>query len=105
VLLACNGAEAVDVVEKGGASIDLVILDIAMPVMDGTECFYKLRDIDPQLPIVISSGFADEAHTERLIADGASGLLPKPYDMNQMIELIQSPGAQERQAKRVGSLQ
>jgi signal transduction histidine kinase/CheY-like chemotaxis protein len=104
VLLACNGAEAVDVVEKDGTGIDLVILDIAMPVMDGTECFYKLRDIDPQLPIIISSGFADEAHTERLIADGASGLLPKPYDMNQMVELIQSPGPRGRQAKGVGSL-
>lgn len=96
VMLARNGAEAVDAVEQESGDIDLVILDVAMPIMDGTECFYKLRDIDPELPIVISSGFADQRHTEKLIADGATGLLPKPYDLDQMVDIIRMPKGASR---------
>jgi two-component system cell cycle sensor histidine kinase/response regulator CckA len=95
VLLASNGADAIEVFENAPHPIDLVILDVAMPVMDGAECFYKLRNIDPKLPIVISSGFADQAHTEKLIADGANGILPKPYDLNQMSKLIEMDSADE----------
>jgi signal transduction histidine kinase len=88
VLLATNGLEAVEVVSTEVTNIDLVILDVAMPQMDGTECFYKLREIDDRLPIVISTGFADESHTEKLMADGANGLLPKPYEIDHMAEVL-----------------
>jgi DNA-binding NarL/FixJ family response regulator len=59
-----------------------------MPVMDGAECFKALKKIDPALPVIISSGFANDGQTEKLISEGADGLLPKPYDMDQLVDLF-----------------
>ncbi len=96
VLLASNGEEAVEMVRNDPTRIDLIILDLAMPKMDGVECFYKLREIDPRLPVIVSSGYADEGRTEKLVADGADGILPKPYDLEQMANVIRSLSGVER---------
>lgn len=88
VILAQNGAEALDVYLEKHDEIDLVILDVAMPVMDGSECFQALKEQNSELPIVISSGFADDEQTEKLITKGASGLLPKPYNMDQIVDML-----------------
>lgn len=97
VLLASNGEEALEIVRNHSKQIDLIILDLAMPKMDGVECFYKLREMDPHLPVIVSSGYADEGRTEKLVADGADGILPKPYDLDQMSHAIRSLGRGERE--------
>jgi CheY-like chemotaxis protein len=95
VFTAENGMDAIQVYQAHQNQIDLVILDIAMPVMDGSECFYKLKSINPQLPIVISTGYSDETQTDPLLSKGAAGLLPKPYDLAKMAALIRRPIARK----------
>lgn len=95
VFLAENGIEAVEQYKKNQDRIQLVILDIAMPIMDGPECFRRLRAINPQLPVVISTGYSDETQTDPLLLSGAVGLLPKPYDLTKMAALIKRPIARK----------
>jgi PAS domain S-box-containing protein len=78
VSTAKNGAEAVNIY-KEDKNIDLVMLDLGMPVMDGTECFKRIREINPQARVLIVSGFAEHQNTADLLEQGAMGLLQKPF--------------------------
>ncbi len=88
VLLAENGMAGVDVYRRHIGEIDLVILDMAMPEMDGTECFRQLVDLDPEVRVLVSSGFARGKDTEELLEQGAVGFLPKPFEMKHLISAI-----------------
>jgi signal transduction histidine kinase/ActR/RegA family two-component response regulator len=87
-LVAANGAEAVAVFRHQHESIALVVLDVAMPVMGGRDCFWRLREIDPEVPVLVASGYAKHGDVEELLAAGATGYLSKPYDRDQMTTAI-----------------
>lgn len=87
VLLAKDGSEALDVYQSAQANqmkIDVVILDMAMPVMDGMSCFAALKRLDPFVRVVVSSGNLDDSRFDSLISKGALSVLPKPYDVHQL---------------------
>ncbi|WP_035237205.1 response regulator [Desulfobacter vibrioformis] len=79
VCVASNGAAAVDLFKDRHSEIDLVLLDIAMPEMDGKACIQGLIKINPGVKVIFSSGqdLAEEA--EALKALGCAGLIQKPY--------------------------
>jgi CheY-like chemotaxis protein len=87
-LVAANGAEAVAVFRMHRDNIALVILDVAMPVMGGRDCFFRLRELDDQIPILVASGFAKHGGVDELLSAGATGYLAKPYDRDQMSAAI-----------------
>ena len=66
---------------------DLMVLDFAMPGMSGAEVCRAARQLRPDLPIVLISGYADKVATEEL-TDGRVVLLPKPFDLDQLAETI-----------------
>ncbi len=68
---------------------DLVLLDMAMPGMDGPTTFAELRNLYDDLPIVLTTGAADEARAQALIADGG-GLLLKPYEIGELAALLRT---------------
>ena len=80
VMTAPSGEEAVEAV-RNGAHPDVVLLDIIMPGWSGAQTLVELRAIEPDLPILISTGYADRKTTESLSTDGATGFVPKPYDI------------------------
>jgi CheY-like chemotaxis protein len=86
VLLAENGKEALEVYRKWQDKISLVVLDLMMPVMDGAEAFRKLREVNPRLRILISSGYTKEEKAESLLAAGAAGFVQKPFDIETFSE-------------------
>jgi signal transduction histidine kinase len=88
VILACNGVEAVEVYKNQKAEIDLVILDMAMPEMDGSKCFGELKGLNPDVQVLISSGFARGKDTDALLKGGAIGFLPKPFEIEQLAEAV-----------------
>jgi CheY-like chemotaxis protein len=87
VLLANDGAEAVEAFRKERRNIDLVVLDLTMPVMDGRQAMDAIRAIDPSVKVVLSSGFAEHDLSTR----GESGdaiFLQKPYLPSQLLEVV-----------------
>jgi len=87
VLLASDGAEAVETFRKERRSIDLVVLDLTMPVMDGRQAMTAIRSIDPSVKIVLSSGFTEYDLSSRGDAGNAI-FLQKPYLPSQLVEVV-----------------
>lgn len=90
VLEAVNGKEALEVYQKNAADIMLVFTDIGMPVMDGYELIEKLKNLKPELPIIISSGYGDADVKVRIGSDNIAGIASKPYSTDTLRELLQS---------------
>ncbi|MGD0584296.1 MAG: PAS domain S-box protein [Oryzomonas sp.] len=90
VLEAVNGKEALELYSKNAADINLVVTDMGMPVMDGYELFIQLKKLNPQLPIIISSGFGDAEVSSRIAIDDVAGLISKPYNPDQLREVLKS---------------
>jgi CheY-like chemotaxis protein len=87
VLTAEDGARAVEIYRTKGPEIDLVILDLTMPIMDGPQTLRALRLIDPAVRVLLSSGFSEHD----LSARGESvdePFLQKPYRWNELVEKV-----------------
>ena len=79
VLLAENGLDAVEIYESNPGQIDLVLLDMIMPKSGGHQTFMRLKAIDPDVKVLLSSGFVSEQEVADLLDAGACGFLPKPH--------------------------
>ena len=90
VLEAVNGKEALELYQKNAADIVLVFTDMGMPVMDGYALFPALKQLNHKLPIIISSGFGDADVTSRIGRDNIAGIISKPYNPNQLREILKS---------------
>jgi PAS domain S-box-containing protein len=88
VLLAENGSTALEMYEKNQKEITLVILDLIMPKLSGKEVFDRLRQRDPQVKIIVSTGYAKEDLLQSLSNKRADGFLEKPYKIQEMAECI-----------------
>ena len=88
VLLAENGLDAVTIYEENPGMIDLVLLDMIMPKAGGHETFMKLKSIDPDVKVLLSSGFVNENAVEDLLSQGACGFLPKPHRLPVVAKAI-----------------
>lgn len=90
VVLAGNGREAIDIYRENPGGIDLVLLDMVMPEMDGHQAFFKLREINPEVRVLLSSGYVSEDDVRDVLEAGAAGFLRKPY---RMVELARKARA------------
>jgi CheY-like chemotaxis protein len=88
VLQAANGQEALDVFRSARPRVSIVLLDMTMPVMSGDETLRKLREIDPDLPVVVSSGYRETELQQRFRGQAVSGYAQKPYTAAKLVELI-----------------
>jgi len=90
VLEAGNGVEAIDVLEKSGKPVDLVVSDVVMPEMDGPTLARELRTRNPSLKIIFVSGYAEDAFKKNLPdgEQGQYGFLPKPFTLKQLVAAV-----------------
>lgn len=88
VIFADNGKHAVEVFEKERERIDLVLLDMVMPEMNGRDCFKKLRSLDPDLKIILTSGFTREEDLKDIREGGLNGFIRKPYRRAALSQII-----------------
>ena len=79
VLLAENGLDAVEIYQANPGQIDLVLLDMVMPKSGGHQTFMRLKAMDPEVKVLLSSGFVSEQEVADLLEAGACGFLPKPH--------------------------
>jgi CheY-like chemotaxis protein len=90
VILARDGFEALKIYQQIGKQIALVILDFFLPVMDGDAVFDELRLINPEVAVVLSSGFAEQSKLGVMLAQGLKGFIPKPYTAEKLLEQVRS---------------
>ena len=88
VILAENGLDAVEICKENPGQIDLVLLDMIMPKLGGHSAFYKIKEIDPSIKILLSSGFVAQSAVDDLLANGAAGFLPKPHRIKVLAEKL-----------------
>ena len=79
VILAENGLDAVEIYRENPQEIDLVLLDMIMPQLNGYEAFKQIREIDSEAKILLSSGFVGGEEVQELLDNGAKGFLAKPH--------------------------
>lgn len=89
VIIVQDGKQAVGMYDRNGDDIDLIIMDIQMPEMDGIEAADLIWKKNPDAKIIFSSGYADPAKLEELKRKGVKELLRKPYRMDDLVDIIQ----------------
>ncbi len=94
-LTARNGQEAVHLAENYPEGIDLAILDMGMPIMDGPTAFPLLRQARPGMRVVVCSGFDARSEAESLLEAGASGFIQKPFTTKELALAIRAALAAE----------
>jgi DNA-binding NtrC family response regulator len=68
--------------------IQLVLLDMSMPGMSGMDTLNKLRQIDPKVRIILSSGYSQQQIAHEVMVNGRTGFLAKPYGVNALVHKI-----------------
>lgn len=95
VWIACNGNKAIELYEQRRSDIELVILDMVMPGMGGGEIFDRLRSINPQVAVLLSSGYSLNSQAMEIMKRGCRGFIQKPFNiekLNQKINEVLSQG-------------
>ena len=88
VVVFSNGLEAIDYFKKEFENIDLIITDMIMPEISGREIFYKLKEIDKNSKIIISSGFTKDEDLNEMKKDGLAGFINKPFRNVELSKLL-----------------
>ena len=88
VLIAKSGPEALVVYADNAESIDLVIMDMIMPGMGGGEAYDRLKKINPEVKVLLSSGYSINGQASRILKRGCDGFIQKPFHMKQLSEKI-----------------
>ena len=90
VLLAEDGLQALEIMAHDPRGIDAVLLDMTMPRMDGETAFRVLRELRPDLRVVLSSGYNEQDATSAFVGKGLAGFLQKPYRASDLIDAVAS---------------
>jgi len=89
VLVAEDGEVALELFRQHPDEVDLVILDLIMPTMNGEATFEALLEIKSKVKVLVTSGYTDETRVAAMLARGARGFLPKPFDSSALLRAIQ----------------
>ncbi len=84
VVVSASGQEAVATVEAMGEAIDLVLLDLIMPEMDGGKAFDCIRELRPELSVILSSGYSINGQADNIMKRGCNGFLQKPFNLSEL---------------------
>jgi len=88
VVTACDGMEALETYREA-EGIDLVILDLTMPRMDGEQCLKELKKLNPGVRVILSSGYNELDLVKKIADQDLTDFLPKPYVMEILSETVQ----------------
>ncbi|MDQ6962254.1 MAG: response regulator [Mariprofundaceae bacterium] len=88
IVTALDGLDCLEMYEKHRAKIELVLLDMTMPSMDGEEAFIELHKINPDIKVIITTGCKEEVVKEKFKEFPISGFVHKPFKMEFLDEQI-----------------
>ena len=87
-LLAKDGKEAIEICKNNQDKIDLVVLDMIMPGMDGGVVFDRLRENNPEIKILLSSGYSINGQAKDILERGCDGFIQKPFNIKELSQKI-----------------
>lgn len=88
VLIAGDGKEGVEIYREKHDSVNAILLDMIMPVMSGREAYIALKKINPEVKVLLSSGFRNDSRIEEVMQLGVNGFLQKPYTLETLTRAI-----------------
>lgn len=94
VVTAQSGFECLDQFRFGGRKFDLVLLDLNMPLMDGEETFNRLRALQPNLRIMLCTGYVQQERLNHMLEAGLSGFVQKPLGPREYLQSVRAVLAQ-----------
>ena len=88
VLSAGSGKEALEVYTQNQSDISLILLDMIMPGMGGGETFNALKEIDPQVKVILSSGYSLDGLAREIMDRGCKAFIQKPFSLQELSEIV-----------------
>jgi len=88
VLIARDGKEAIEVYEKNRDDIDIVVLDMVMPNMGGSGAFDRIKEINPDAKVLLSSGYSIDGEATEILERGCDAFIQKPFKMKDLSQAI-----------------
>jgi two-component system cell cycle sensor histidine kinase/response regulator CckA len=88
VRTARTGQEALAIYEQERDTIAMVILDMIMPVMSGRDLFERLKELDPQIKTLLSSGYSIDGQAAEILKRGCNGFIQKPFTLEALSQKI-----------------
>jgi two-component system cell cycle sensor histidine kinase/response regulator CckA len=88
VLKVSDGEDALKIYQEKKEKIDLVILDLIMPGMGGKKCLEGLLQINPDVKVVVASGYSPEGTVKSFLEGGAKHFISKPFNMKEMLQVV-----------------
>jgi DNA-binding NtrC family response regulator len=84
MLIAQDGPTALKIYKESAGTIDLVMLDMVMPEMSGEDVFTELKKLDPQVKVLLSSGYSLNGRASKIISRGCVGFIQKPFTIREI---------------------
>ena len=88
VLTARSGTEAIEIYKKNKEQIDIVILDMIMPDMSGGDTYDRVKDLDPKVKVLLSSGYSINGQATEIMDRGCNGFIQKPFKMKELSQKL-----------------
>jgi len=95
VLTARDGKEAIEVYQQNRQKVAMIILDLIMPEMGGGETYDRLKEIDPNVKVLLSSGYSLDGQATEILNRGCNGFLQKPFSMRDLSQKLREIIAQQ----------
>lgn len=89
VLTATSGSEAIDVFELNRDHVQLIILDLCMPDMEGKQTYLYLKGLNPNIKVLLTTGLSMDGPAKEMLACGCNGFIQKPYRMSEFSTKVQ----------------
>jgi signal transduction histidine kinase/ActR/RegA family two-component response regulator len=87
-IIAKSGRKALEIYERNYDEIDIVILDMIMPGMSGSETYDKLKEINPRIKVLLSSGYSIDGQANEILNRGCNGFTQKPFNVKTLTRKI-----------------
>jgi CheY-like chemotaxis protein len=88
VLTARDGKEAIEVYQQNRQKVAMIFLDLIMPEMGGGETYDRLKEIDPNVKVLLSSGYSLDGQATEILNRGCNGFLQKPFSMRDLSQKL-----------------
>ena len=88
VFEASGGYEAIEIYKDNKEKIDMIILDMIMPGMGGGKVFDRIKEINPEVRVLLSSGYSIDGQATEILRRGCEDFIQKPFSINKLSEKI-----------------